>query len=150
MFPHFQLPEFLVPIFVGGLIQLMKLCIDVMMKKKLTRKSIWVSWGFPSTHAWITSSITTLMFLLYWFESSQFALAFCFSFLFRYDAVNVRFEAGQHASYINRISEELDDIFDLWWKMVLLKERLGHTFIEVVWWVVIGATFTIFYFFLTH
>lgn len=86
------------------------------------------------------------MLMMYGFESPEFAISFCFSFLFWYDAVNVRYEAGQHASYINKISEELDDIFDLWWKMVLLKERLWHTFIEVMWWIMIGVTFTLVYY----
>lgn len=91
----------------------MKLIIDLITQKKLTRKSIWTSGGFPSTHAGITASITTLMLLQYGYQSAEFAISFCFSFLFWYDAVNVRYEAGQHASYINKISEELDDIFDL-------------------------------------
>jgi len=131
---------------VWWLIQLMKLLIDLCVQKRLTRKSIRTSWGFPSTHAWITASVTTLMLMLYGFESAEFAICFCFSFLFWYDAVNVRYEAGQHASYINKISEELDDIFDLWGKMVLLKERLWHTFIEVMWGIMIGITFTLVYY----
>ena len=64
------------------------------------------------------------MALHYGIESAEFAIAFTFSFLFRYDAINVRYEAGQHASYINRISEELDDIFHLDGKVSMLKERL--------------------------
>jgi len=141
-----DIPFFLIPIMVWWLIQLMKLLIDLCVQKRLTRKSIRTSWGFPSTHAWITASVTTLMLMLYGFESAEFAICFCFSFLFWYDAVNVRYEAGQHASYINKISEELDDIFDLWGKMVLLKERLWHTFIEVMWGIMIGITFTLVYY----
>lgn len=138
-----KVPLFLIPIIIWWCIQFMKLVIDLCVQKKLSWKSIWTSWWFPSTHAWITASVTTLMLLHYGIESAEFAMSFCFSFLFWYDAVNVRYEAGQHASYINKISEELDDIFDLWWKMVLLKERLWHTFIEVMWWIMIWATFTI-------
>lgn len=138
-----EIPPFLIPIFIWWLIQCLKIVIDLVVQKKISFKSLWTSGGFPSTHGGITASITTLMRLLYGYESPEFAIAFCFSFLFWYDAVNVRYEAGQHASYINRISEELDDIFDLWGKMVLLKERLGHTFIEVVGGVLIGITLTI-------
>jgi acid phosphatase family membrane protein YuiD len=138
-----QVPLFFIPIVIGGIIQCMKICIDFLVSKKLSRKSIWTSGGFPSTHAGITASITTLMLIHYGYASAEFAMSFCFSFLFWYDAVNVRYEAGQHASYINKISEELDDIFDLGGKMVLLKERLGHTFIEVVGGIMIGITFTV-------
>lgn len=139
------LPDFLVPILVGSMIQVIKVCIDFLINKRITLKALRVSWWFPSTHGWITASITTLMFLKYGIESPEFAITFAFSFLFWYDAINVRYEAGQHASYINRISEELDDIFDLWGKAKVLKERLWHTFIEVAGWVVIGITLTVLY-----
>lgn len=86
------------------------------------------------------------MALHYGIESPEFAITFAFSFLFWYDAINVRYEAGQHASYINRISEELDDIFALDGKVTLLKERLGHTFIEVAWGIATGVSLTIVYY----
>jgi acid phosphatase family membrane protein YuiD len=65
-------------------------------------------------------------------DSTAFALAFCFSFLFWYDAANVRYEAGQHAKFLKKIGEELGGILDIGIKTPLLKERLGHTFIEVM------------------
>ncbi|USN56125.1 MAG: divergent PAP2 family protein [Candidatus Peribacteria bacterium] len=63
--------------------------------------------GFPSVHSGIAASITTLMYLQYGHESAAFVMAFCFSFLFWYDAANVRYEAGQHASYLNQLNKEL-------------------------------------------
>jgi len=140
------LPDFIIPLLVGWCIQLIKVCIDFIINKKISRKALRVSWWFPSTHGGITASITTLMALHYGIESAEFAITLAFSFLFWYDAINVRYEAGQHASYINRISEELDDIFDLDGKVTLLKERLWHTFIEVVWGIVTGASLTIVYY----
>jgi acid phosphatase family membrane protein YuiD len=47
------------------------------------------------------------MYLQYGHESAAFVIAFCFSFLFWYDAANVRYEAGQHASYLNQLNKEL-------------------------------------------
>lgn len=147
---YIEIPQFLIPIIVGSLIQLMKVSIDFFVSKHVSIRSLWVSWGFPSTHAWITSSICVLMFLFHGLESPEFALAFCFSFLFRYDAVNIRFEAGQHASYINKISEKLESAQnytqDTIQRTRALKERLGHTFIEVIWWIIIGAWLTLLYY----
>jgi acid phosphatase family membrane protein YuiD len=76
---------------------------------------------------------------------AEFAIAFGFSFLFWYDAANVRFEAWQHASFLNRMSEELDGILDFWWKFVLLKERLWHTAFEVAAWVIVWVSLTLLY-----
>ena len=145
MFSLYAIPDFLVPIVVGWLIQIIKVCIDVFINRKITRKALWVSWWFPSTHGWITASITTLMLLKYGFQSPEFALAFAFSFLFWYDAINLRFEAGQHASYINQISKELDSILEFGGKGWVLKERLWHTFFEVVGGIIIGVTLTVLY-----
>jgi len=76
-------------------------------------------------------------------NSTAFALAFCFSFLFRYDAANIRYEAGQHAKFLKKIGEELEGIIDVGTKTWLLKERLGHTFFEVVGGIIIGTGCTI-------
>ena len=51
--------------------------------------------------------------------------------LFWYDAMNVRYEAGKHAQYINEIKEELKSFSFIDYKLNDLKERLGHTLIEV-------------------
>lgn len=142
---QFTPPDFIIPILVWWVIQFIKVCIDFLINKKITRKSLWTSGGFPSTHGWITASIATLMALQYGIESTEFAITFAFSFLFWYDAINVRYEAGQHASYINKISEELDTIFKLDGKVASLKERLWHTFIEVAGGIVTGVALTIMY-----
>jgi acid phosphatase family membrane protein YuiD len=61
-----------------------------------------------------------------------FAVCFTFSFLFWYDAANVRFQAGKHAQYINEIKDELRSFSFIDYKLQDLQERLGHTFIEVI------------------
>lgn len=138
-----MIPKFLLPIAVGCLIQVIKLIIDLIEAKKLHRSALRSAWGFPSVHSWIAASITTVMLFEHWINSTAFALAFCFSFLFWYDAANVRYEAGQHAKFLKKIGEELGGILDIGNKTFLLKERLWHTFIEVMWGIIIGAGLTI-------
>lgn len=41
------------------------------------------------------------------FDSVLFAVAVAFSILFAYDAMNLRYEAGQHAHYINDLRIDL-------------------------------------------
>ncbi|MBP6910923.1 divergent PAP2 family protein [Patescibacteria group bacterium] len=108
------------------LIQSIKIIVDFFAegRKRLKLNYLRRAGGFPSVHSGISSSITTLMGLTYGIESAYFAIALCFSFLFRYDAMNVRYEAGKHAQYINEIKEELKSFSFIDYKLNDLKERL--------------------------
>jgi len=64
-----------------------------------------------------------LVRLDYGFSSVFFAVAFAFSVLFAYDAMNLRYETGQHAHYINDLRSELGTILQKKEKG-LLKERI--------------------------
>jgi uncharacterized protein len=75
-------------------IQLIKVIVDIFGRKEKSEiANLWRSGGFPSVHSGISSSITTLVALMFGVGSMYFAVCFIFSFLFRYDAANVRFQA---------------------------------------------------------
>lgn len=138
-----RIPPVLIPLAVGAIIQWIKMFVDVVShKQRLQISSFWKSWGFPSVHSGISSSITTLVWLEYGVTSMYFAICFTFAFLFWYDAANIRFEAGKHAKYINEIKDELRSFSFIDYKLQDLQERLGHTFVEVVWWIVVWYTIT--------
>lgn len=139
------IPDFLIPIGIGAAIQCIKMVIDIATTKTVRWSYLRWAWWFPSVHSGIAASITTLMAMRYWLYGAEFAIAFSFSFLFWYDAANVRFEAWQHASFLNRMSEELDGILDFWWKFVLLKERLWHTAFEVAAGIIVWVCLTALY-----
>jgi acid phosphatase family membrane protein YuiD len=80
--------------------------------------------------------------LIDWRQSSTFWIAFGFSFLFRYDAMNIRFEAWKHAHYINSIRTELQSVLDFWSSFSSLKERLWHTPKEVIAWIIFWSILT--------
>ena len=145
-----MIPKFLIPIAVWCIIQIIKIIIDLFGTKKLNRTALWSAWWFPSVHSGIAASITTVMLFEHGINSTAFALAFCFSFLFRYDAANIRYEAGQHAKFLKRIGEELGDILDVGTKTPVFKERLWHTFFEVIGWVCIGAWLTVLVYRMRH
>jgi hypothetical protein len=140
-----SIPDFLIPIGIWAAIQWIKMIIDIATTKTIRWSYLRWAWWFPSVHSGIAASITTLVAMRYWLYGAEFAIAFSFSFLFWYDAANVRFEAGQHASFLNRMSEELDGILDFWWKFVLLKERLWHTAFEVAAGVIVWVSLTLLY-----
>lgn len=143
-----MMPLVVIPFIVWGIIQLIKVWIDFMTTKKISFSSLRSSWWFPSFHSWIAASVTTLMLLTFGVESAEFAISFCFACLFRYDAANIRYEAGQHATLLNRIQQELEKTQNVWEKVMILKERLWHTAFEVLWWIIVWVSLTVTYYLL--
>ncbi|NOZ43910.1 MAG: divergent PAP2 family protein [bacterium] len=72
----------------------------------------------------------------------MFAVVLVFSFLFIYDAMNLRYEAGKHARYLNSLRVELQDMLQKEKVHKYLKERLGHTPLEVIAGIFLGIFFT--------
>lgn len=144
-----RLPDFTIPIIVWWLIQIIKVIIDWNKERKFHIKFVFRAWWFPSVHSGISTSIATLMLLEYGYHSPEFAIAIVFSFLFWYDAMSVRYEAWKHAKFLNQISLELKSLLNFTENYYYLKERLWHTFIEVIWWIIIWCLLTtILYFYL--
>lgn len=134
---------FLIPLCVWASIQLLKILIDYSIDRTIKIQNLWWAWGFPSVHSWISSSITTLVFLSTGASSIEFAITFIFSFLFWYDAMNVRYEAWKHAHYINNIRSELKSVLNTHDTFRHLKERLWHTPTEVVGGIIIWCLMTL-------
>ena len=88
-----------------------------------------------------------VVLLEYGVDSMFFMIAFSFALLFAYDAMNLRYEAGQHAHYINDLRSELQGVLHQAKKRPL-KERIGHTPIEVVGGLLFGSilTFCLYYY----
>jgi uncharacterized protein len=78
-------------------------------------------------HSGISASVVTIMGLEYGIDSPYFAISICFAFLFWYDAANIRYQAGQHAQYLNyfyRLLHELKKIGIQEKHLDQLRERL--------------------------
>lgn len=138
-------PIFIV-IMVWCIIQIVKVIIDIIRYKRIYTGHIFASGWFPSFHSGLASSVTMLVWLQYGFGSVLFATSFAFSVLFAYDAMNLRYETGQHASYINDLRLELQAILQKKEKG-LLKERIWHTPLEVAGGIIFGTLLTyVFYY----
>lgn len=153
----YNIPYFLIPLFVWCCAQLTKICIDRFYERPIDRQSLWTSGGFPSTHGTLTSSMMMIVFLVDWWQSTLFMVTTIFSVLIWYDAANVRYESWKHAQYINSIKQKINQVFiaehiqskgTLPW--LFLKERIGHTPIEVVAGIVYGASLTLLVYSLLH
>lgn len=89
-------------------------------------RSLW-SWWMPSVHSSVVVSLATAIAIKYWIDNDLFAIAMSFTVIIIYDAINVRFEAGQHAIAINE---------SLWHKK--FKESLWHLPSEAFAWSLLG------------
>lgn len=84
--------------------------------------AIW-SWWMPSVHSSVVVSLATAVAIKNWIWSDFFAISMAFTVIIIYDAINVRFEAGQHAIAINE---------SIWEKKY--KESLWHLPSEAFAW----------------
>jgi len=142
----FHMYPIFVVIIVGCIIQIVKVIIDLIRYKRFYMWHIFASGWFPSFHSGLASSVTMLVRLQYGFGSVLFATTFAFSVLFAYDAMNLRYETGQHAHYINDLRLELGSILQKKEKGIL-KERIWHTPLEVAWWILFWSILTyVFYY----
>ena len=145
IFPE-KIPPIFIVLLVGIIIQFVKIIIDSIREKRICLDHIFISWGFPSFHTWVVSSVTVLALLTDWIRSITFAIALTFSMLFAYDAMNVRYQTGKHAEYLNAIRRDLQENFLMTeQRKSKLKERLWHTPLEVLWgflfWVILTFVF---------
>lgn len=90
-------------------------------------------------------------------DTPLFMVAGVFSLLIWYDAMNLRYESGKHAQYINSLRSEIGYILrvdetrneeemikdNLRITRLSLKERIGHTPLEVCAGIIFGVGVTI-------
>ncbi len=128
---------FLLPMWIAFLWQFLKFILDLIKNKKFCIKNFFVSWWFPSVHSAISWSVTTLMFLMYWIDSWTFIVSFSFSALFIYDSFNIRYEAWKHAEYLNKLDKNNN-----------FKQRLWHTQLETLWWIIFWILSTVMFYYI--
>lgn len=88
--------------------------------------SLWSGW-MPSVHSSVVVALATAVAIKYWINHDLFAISMAFTVIIIYDAINVRFEAWQHAMAINE---------SLWEKRY--KESLWHLPSEAFAWSMLG------------
>lgn len=93
--------------------------------------ALW-SWGMPSVHSSVVVALATAVAIKHGIWSDFFAISMAFTVIIIYDAINVRFEAWQHAIAINE---------SIWEKK--FKESLWHlpseAFAWSVLWIVVAV-----------
>ena len=98
-------------------------------EKKIDPMHFFEAAGMPSTHSAMSSSMTLMIGFTEGFASPLFAVAVVFTIIVMYDAMGVRFAAGQQAVVLNKIIEDIYS--EKVSEKEKMKELIGHTPLEV-------------------
>ncbi len=88
--------------------------------------ALW-SWWMPSVHSSVVVALAMAVAIKHWIWSDLFAISMAFTVIIIYDAINVRFEAWQHAIAIN----------EFFWEKKF-NESLWHLPSEAFAWSILG------------
>ena len=122
-----------IPLVTGSLAflisQVSKVVIYYFKDKKLDLTHFLEAAGMPSTHSAMSTAMTLMIGLKDGFASTYFAIAAVLTIIVMYDAMGVRFAAGQQAVVLNKIIEDMysEKISE----KEKMKELIGHTPVEV-------------------
>lgn len=89
--------------------------------------------GLPSNHSAIVSSIAMLIILKEGINTPVFGVAIALAFIVILDAGSLRRQVGKHAEVINQLNSVTTN------SPLLLRERIGHTLIEILAGVITGS-----------
>jgi len=130
----FTNPVVVYPVVAWMVAQLIKILIHYWRERKLSLMLLLSAGGMPSAHSAFVCALVVAIALREGVDSSLFALALALASIVMYDAAGVRRAAGQQATVLNQILEELFQGHPICEEK--LKELLGHTPTQVV----VGAT----------
>lgn len=89
--------------------------------------------GMPSSHSATVCALAVSIGVQEGFGSAYFALAFALAAIVMYDAVTVRYQAGQHGKALNQIFSQLfEPSKGREEDLQAFKEILGHTPLQVL------------------
>ena len=88
--------------------------------------------GLPSNHSAIVSSVAALIAFKEGLEHPAFGVALALAFIVMLDANSLRRQVGKHAEAINRLNADRPDTTPL-------RERMGHTRIEIAAGILVGV-----------
>ncbi len=142
--------------------QLGKVLLNWIMTGRFDRERLFGAGGMPSAHSAMVCSLTIAVGKTAGVSSLEFAISFIVAAIVMYDAIGVRRSSGEQAKLLNRVVETLDlpelkqveikkkirmfsrtsdafeDSEEEDEEVKKLKEKLGHTPLEVLGGAVLG------------
>ena len=123
----------LVPFLLWLAIQISKVVVDCIEKKKITLRRLLGSGGMPSSHSAVMVSITVMLGKNIGFKSPIFALACFITLVVMQDAIGVRRQVGKQAKYLNEILMDKKTSPE-----EKFQEMVGHTPFQVLIGLIVG------------
>ena len=122
--------------------QILKTIINFCITRELKLERLVGAGGMPSSHTALVISMAIATAKQCGLAAPEFGIAALFAAVVMYDAMGVRYAAGEHAKIINRLVDELLDTMNFDQEKIPhfkeLKEMLGHTPLEVIGGVIVG------------
>ncbi len=115
--------------------QILKTLFTFLRTKKFDPERLVGAGGMPSSHSALVCSLTVSVARVVGFASAEFAICFALSGIVMYDAMGVRRAAGEQAKVLNRLAQSDEEEST---SQKALKERLGHTPLEVLGGALLG------------
>lgn len=121
----------LAAVLAWAIAQGLKVILTLILSRRFDTTRIFGSGGMPSSHSAMVCAMLTATGFHEGFDSSLFALAFCFAGVVMYDAAGVRRSTGKNAAVLNHLLDSLmKDGYSF--DEERLKELVGHTPIQVL------------------
>ena len=119
--------------------QALKVLYTLFTSKEIRLERLVGPGGMPSSHSATVMGLTVAIARQYGIGSPFFAISITLAIIVMYDAVSVRWHAGQHAKALNQIFEKIfDKNTDDETRMKAFKEVLGHTPLQVAAGIALG------------
>ena len=121
------------------LAQLLKTIIYGIINKEIRWERLVGDGGMPSGHSATVTSVAMMAGLRCGWGSFEFALAGILAIIVCHDAMGVRREAGRHAILINELVQAFEKLYDDELPEQKLKTFVGHTPVQVLAGIALGA-----------
>ena len=126
----------LTPFLTWFLVGCLKFFISAIKSKSFNLNLIGYG-GMPSNHAAIVSSTATLIACTDGISSPILGLAVMFAFIVLMDAFSLRRQIGKQAVQLNNILAEMG-------QKKIVRERIGHSFLEILIGIFVGMAIGLF------
>lgn len=123
----------LVSILAMFVAQFAKVFTKYFLRREWDFTAMFATGGMPSSHTAFVTTLAVSLGLIEGFDSIYFAITFVFGMVIAHDSMGIRFEAGKHASVLNRIIDDINELLQTKEAQEeKLKDLLGHHPIEVI------------------
>lgn len=119
--------------------QVVKTVIHAIIHKKILWERLVGDGGMPSGHSATVTAMCVMSMLVYGPGSHEFAFSAILAIIVCHDAMGVRFQAGKHAVVLNDIVQAFNALAEDKLPETKLKEFVGHTPIQVIAGILVGA-----------